>query len=99
VQAAEEALRQAEESYRAGLATNLERLTAQDAVLTAQLQLTSELFDHKVFYLTLLRAIGGLGTRLPGEAQAPGGPAAEPELRLPATVPAATQPTTRPIVQ
>lgn len=97
VAAAEEALRQSEESYKAGLATNLERLTAQDAVLTAQLELTSEQFDHKVFYLTLLRAIGGLSTRLPGEAQAT--PGVDPVIVSPTTLPAATQPTTRPIVE
>lgn len=95
VAAAEEALRQSEQSYKAGLATNLDRLTAQDALLSAQLQLTAELFDQKVFYLTLLRAVGGLSTRLPGESAAP--PTTQ-DLRLPATVPA-TQPTTRPVVQ
>jgi outer membrane protein TolC len=92
VQAAEEALRQAEQSYKAGLATNLEWVTAQDAVLTAQLQLTSARLDYKVFYLTLLRAMGDLSTRLPGDPA----PATQP-----ATLPVAQplQPTTRPIVQ
>lgn len=82
--AAGEALRQAEQSYRVGLATNLERLTAQDSVLSAQLQLSSERYNQKVDYITLLRAIGTLSTRLPGE------PATQP-----ATLPA-TFPTTRP---
>ena len=56
--AAREALAQAEDQYRAGLATNLERVVAQDQYLSAQLQLTSERYDNRVFYLALLRACG-----------------------------------------
>jgi outer membrane protein len=59
--AAREALRQADESYRAGLATNLERLTAQDQVLSAELQLTSAEYDRKFLYLSVLRQSGRLG--------------------------------------
>jgi outer membrane protein TolC len=58
LQAAQVALRQAEESYRVGLATNLERIIAQDQLLSAQLGLTQEQFNRKVLYLTLVRAIG-----------------------------------------
>jgi outer membrane protein TolC len=58
LEAAQVALRQAEESYRVGLATNLERIVAQDQLLSAQLQLTQEQFNRKVLYLTLVRAIG-----------------------------------------
>ncbi|CAN5619552.1 TolC family outer membrane protein [soil metagenome] len=58
--AAQQAQRQADESYRVGLATNLDRIQAQDQLLSTQLQLTSEEFNRKVFYLTLLRATGGL---------------------------------------
>ena len=83
VTAATEALRQAEQSYRAGLATNLDRLTAQDEVLSAQLQITSERYNQKVAWMNLLRATGALSTRLPGD------PA--PPATRPATVPA-TQP-------
>jgi len=85
LKAAEEALLQADQSYRAGLGTNLERLVAQDRLLSTQLQLNSERFDQKVFYLALQRAIGRLSIRLPGEPLPP------------ATQPAATQPSTRPI--
>ncbi len=56
--AAEQAFRQAEGSYNVGLATNLERVTAQDQLLAAQLELASEQYDQKLFYLDLLRAIG-----------------------------------------
>jgi len=84
VKAAEEALLQAEQSYRAGLGTNLERLIAQDSLLSAQLQLTSERYDQKIFYLSLLRAVGALSIRLPGEA-------------APTTQPSTTRPATRPI--
>ncbi|HEV8290480.1 MAG TPA: TolC family protein [Tepidisphaeraceae bacterium] len=90
LKAAEEALTQAEQSWRAGLGTNLERLIAQDRLLSTQLQLTSERYDQKVFYLALLRAVGRLSIRLPGEP-AP--------TTLPTTFPATTQPTTRPITQ
>jgi outer membrane protein TolC len=83
--AAEEALRQAEQSYRVGLATNLERLTAQDALLSAQLQLASERYNQKVFYLNLLRAAGALTTRLPGEPAT--APTTAPATR-PGTMPA-----------
>src|SRR5690606_18206988 len=60
VQAAAEALRQAEGLYSVGLATNLERLTAQDQLLSAELDLTNALLDQKVFYLDLLRTAGVL---------------------------------------
>ena len=65
--AAQEAFRQAEQSYNVGLATNLERLTAQDSLLSTQLQLVSAEFDRKVFYLDLRRITGRLTTRIPGE--------------------------------
>jgi len=58
VEAAQEALRQAENAYAAGLGTNLDRLTAQDQLLTAQLSLVGEEFNFKVFYLDLLREQG-----------------------------------------
>ena len=89
LRAADQALRQAEASYRAGLATNLERLTAQDQQLSAQLQLASEEFDQKVFYLNLLRVLGNLRTPLPlppGPAPAPP-PASAPVGRDSARVP------------
>ncbi len=58
LKAAQEAYRQAVESYKVGLATNLETLIAQDQLLKSQLQLTSEEFNHKIFYLNLLKATG-----------------------------------------
>lgn len=80
--AAEEALRQAEASYRAGLATNLERLIAQDSLLESQLQMASAQFDLKVLHLAMARACGRpIPSTLAGAASA--GPAA-----------AATQPAT-----
>jgi outer membrane protein len=80
---AEEALRQADQSYRVGIATNLERLTAQDQLLSAQLQLTTERFTQKVSRMNLLRVTGRLSTRLPGEALAP---TTQPQTR-PTTMP------------
>ncbi len=60
VAAAQQALTQAEESYKAGLATNLDRIAAQDALLQSQLQLVSEEYDRKLFHLTLLQRTGEL---------------------------------------
>lgn len=57
---AQEALEQAEGSYEAGLGTNLERLAAQDRLLSTQLQLVNAEFDRKVASLDLLRTTGRL---------------------------------------
>lgn len=61
-EAAQAALRLAEGRGQVGQGTNLERLIAQDQLLTAELQLSSQQFDRKVLYLNLLRAAGRLGT-------------------------------------
>lgn len=58
--AAQQAVQQAEGSYNVGLATNIERLTAQDQLLNARLQLASETYQRRVYYADLLRASGGL---------------------------------------
>lgn len=60
VKSAGDALDQAEGLYRAGLSTNLERLIAQDRLLTAQLELVTAELDTKVFYLDLERTTGTL---------------------------------------
>src|SRR5690606_20496294 len=52
------AFEQSEQSYRAGLATNLDRVIAQDALLEAQLAQANEEFDRKIFHLRLLRSAG-----------------------------------------
>ncbi|HEX2971894.1 MAG TPA: TolC family protein [Tepidisphaeraceae bacterium] len=97
--AAEAALRLAEEQFTAGLATNLERLRAQDQRLAARLRLVSEQFDQKVFYLNLLRAVGRLSLRLPGEsATMPATLPVERPMTIPTTLPA-TMPTTVPGIQ
>ena len=66
-EAASEALRQADQSFQAGLATNLDRIQAQDRQLTSQLQLVVEQYRYKLNYLQVLRQVGQIGTRLPGE--------------------------------
>jgi len=60
VRSAGDALTQSEGLYNVGLATNLERLTAQNALLSAELQLVNAELDAKVFYLDLLRTTGRL---------------------------------------
>lgn len=84
--AAAEALRQAEERYLRGVGLNIDRLIAQDSLLSAQLQLTTQQVNDKLFHLTLLRAVGKLTTKLPGQT-----------ATRPTTLPIA--PTTVPAVQ
>lgn len=64
VQAARDTLELAEAAYQAGLGTNLEIVTAQDQLLAAELEATSEQFTGKVASLSLRRAIGMLSTEL-----------------------------------
>jgi outer membrane protein len=64
LRAAQQALNQADQSYNVGLATNLERVAAQDQLLSAQLQLTSARFDRTLSYLELARSTGRLRWRL-----------------------------------
>ena len=81
VAAAQQAFNQADQSYTVGLATNLERVTAQDELLNAQLQLTSARFDRTLSFLSLARATGSLRQRL--ETTATAAP-----TTIPTTVPA-----------
>jgi outer membrane protein len=74
--AAQQAFNQADQSYNVGLATNLERVTAQDQLLSAQLQLTSARFDRTLAYLSLARSAGILRQRLEQ------GPATQTTTRL-----------------
>jgi outer membrane protein len=62
--AAQQAFNQADQSYNVGLATNLERIAAQDQLLSAQLQITSARFDRTLGYLALARVTGRLRHRL-----------------------------------
>jgi outer membrane protein len=89
--AAREALRQADAAYGAGLGTNLERLIAQDQVLSAELALTEEQFNHIVDYLRLLRAAGVLDIGLTALPQADGGEPATRDAR-PGTIAEAPNP-------
>jgi outer membrane protein TolC len=76
--AAADAFRQADESVQAGTATYLDRLIAQDRMLSANLAATSERFNRKIFYLDLLRAVGLLDTKpVPPETRAGGGTPAD----------------------
>ncbi|HRX85001.1 MAG TPA: TolC family protein [Phycisphaerae bacterium] len=60
VSAAREAFRIAGESYNSGLATNLDRLDAQDRLLSADLRLTAATFEKTMAYLRLRRDVGRL---------------------------------------
>jgi outer membrane protein TolC len=74
--AAREALRQAEGNYAAGRATNLERLVAQDQVLSAELQLATATYSQKLFYLNLQRVTGRISDILAQQPQT--GPTTQP---------------------
>lgn len=60
VKAAREGLRQADAGFDAGLWTNLERLIAEDGLLSAGLTLSSAQFNRNVDYMRLLRVTGAL---------------------------------------
>jgi outer membrane protein len=72
VAAAQRAYDLAAATYKLGAASNLDQLTALDALRNAQLQQASEEFNQKVFYLDLLRETGEFGPDTPG--QLPGAP-------------------------
>lgn len=60
VRVARETLNLAEAAYQAGLGTNLERVTAQDQLLAAELERVSEGYQLKLLSLALRRACGTL---------------------------------------
>ena len=60
VAASQKAVDLAERAYQLGSDSNLDRLTQQDSLLTAQLSLVNEQFSEKSSYLALLRASGTL---------------------------------------
>jgi outer membrane protein TolC len=62
--AAKEGMRQAEAAFNAGLGTNLERLVAQDALLSAELDLSFARFNRNIDYLRLQRVTGTLAPDL-----------------------------------
>lgn len=61
VDAATRSVDLAERAYKLGSESNLDRLTEQDNLLTARLNLLTEELNEKSFYLALIRATGGLG--------------------------------------
>ncbi|MCE9589084.1 MAG: TolC family protein [Planctomycetes bacterium] len=71
VKAAQDAFEQSVDLVKFGRATNLERLVAQDQLLTAQLQFTSETFNNKSAYLNLQRVAGLLGIKVESAATQP----------------------------
>ncbi|HEX7010888.1 MAG TPA: TolC family protein, partial [Phycisphaeraceae bacterium] len=84
VEAAQEALDRTEQAYEAGLMTNLDRLIAQDQLLSAQLDWTGEQLDYKLNYLTLLRILGRLDVDLAAASAPLWSTAAAPTAAMPA---------------
>ena len=60
VAAARDAYQLADQSYGAGLTTNLDRLIVQNRLQQAELQLAAETLNRKIMYLRLLRQTGAL---------------------------------------
>jgi outer membrane protein TolC len=93
VNAAADARRQAGQLLDNGLAIPLDVLTAQDALLNAELLYTSESFDRTVFYLDLLRTTGQLTVAGSRQWHAVVEPATLPAIPTPSP---ATMPATMP---
>ncbi len=74
VAAAQRAYDLATATYKLGSASNLDQLTALDALRNAQLAQASEEFNEKVFYLNLLRATGDFGPGTPDQLSPPAAP-------------------------
>ncbi len=108
VDAAQTAYTLSEERFRRGVTSNIDRLLTLDKLLNAQLQLASENYSEKVFFLDLARAIGRLHPDTAGRLTSTfpyGGPVSKPVPTdpLPTTLPtmnrlpeATAQPATRP---
>jgi outer membrane protein TolC len=78
VAAARDAFHLADQSYSAGLATNLDRLIVQNRLQQAELQLAAETLNRKIMYLRLVRQTGALVDEVGHlETQIPVAPAAE----------------------
>lgn len=60
VSAANDAYRQSQDAFNNNLAINLDVLTAQDQLLSSQLDLAGAQYDRTVYYLDLLRSSGRL---------------------------------------
>ena len=60
VEAANDAYKQSQGAFANNLAINLDVLTAQDQLLSSQLDLAGSQFDRTVYYIDLLRASGRL---------------------------------------
>jgi outer membrane protein TolC len=75
VQAASDALDQSEQLLKNQLAIPLDVLTAQDTLLTAQLNYASENISRTIFYLDLLRITGQLDPTSPERWRTATGPA------------------------
>jgi outer membrane protein TolC len=71
VSAASQAFQLADQAYDVGLATNLERLVAQDRLLQAELQLAAETLSRKTLYLRLVEAVGKLADEASSLASPP----------------------------
>lgn len=93
VEAAQQGMDVAQGEYTAGRGTYLDRLVAQDVLLSAQLQETAAQYNRKFAYLNLLRVQGGL-TRPPKPDVLGAASATQPATTTTAPT---TAPSTRPL--
>ncbi|HUB27330.1 MAG TPA: TolC family protein [Tepidisphaeraceae bacterium] len=88
-----DALVLARRQFNVGLATNLDVLTAEDTLLSTQLQLATQIYQEKINYLNLLRVAGNLTI---DSAITQPGATTEPANELEITPPSAYRSTTLP---
>lgn len=91
--ASTDALVLAQRQFNVGLATNLDVLTAEDDLLSTQLQLATQEYQDKINYLDLLRVAGRLTLK---DAAPNAQPTTEPGNPLETTTPNVVQSTVRP---
>ncbi|MDP9173353.1 MAG: TolC family protein [Planctomycetota bacterium] len=87
VRAARDALYLADQTYKAGRGILLDVLTAQNTLLTTQLQLTTEEFNQKTAYLNMLRTVGKLNLTIAQSTTRPSQQALRELATQPATAP------------
>jgi outer membrane protein len=93
LKATADALVLARRQFNVGLATNLDVLTAEDTLLSTQLQLATQIFQEKISYLNLLRVAGNLTI---DSAITKAGATTQPENELEINPPSAIRATTPP---
>lgn len=96
VASSQEAYRQATQRYTAGLAINLDVINAESQLLSSQLDLATEQFNYKIYYLDLLRAMGELPRPAGADSMSSGSPSRPTTEETQPVLPGAGAPTSMP---